>query len=267
MPASKPARFPLLHGRVTGRGADTVILSHGFGTDQSAWDALRPWFDERYRVVSFDLAGSGPEGQASYDPRRHNSLYGFADDLVEILDELAIERCIYVGHSVSGMIGAAAALTRPEAFRRLVMIGASPRYINEPGYVGGFDQQDLDGLHDAMAANFQAWGAGFAPVVVGVDDTAVVHEFSRTLFQMRPDIALAVSRTIFQSDMRDVASRLDRPTNIVQTRSDVAVPTEVARWLKSHVDGSTLDIVDAVGHLPHMTAPDEIVRVLEQRLN
>lgn len=266
MPASKPARFPLLHGRVTGRGSETVILSHGFGTDQTAWDALRPWFDERYRVVSFDLAGSGPEGHLGYDPKRHNSLYGFADDLVEILDELSIERCIYVGHSVSGMIGAAAALTRPEAFRRLVMIGASPRYINEPGYTGGFEQHDLDELHDAMAANFQAWGAGFAPVVVGVSDTAVVHEFSRTLFQMRPDIALAVSRTIFQSDMRDVASRLDRPTHLIQTRSDVAVPTEVAQWLKSHIDGSTLDIVDAVGHLPHMTAPTAVARALEQRL-
>jgi sigma-B regulation protein RsbQ len=264
-PAENP-RFERLHGRITGRGSEVVVLSHGFGTDQSAWDALRPWFEERYRVVSFDLAGSGPEGHAGYDPRRHTSLYGFADDLLEIFDELEIEHCVYVGHSVSGMIGAAAALTRPEAFRRLVMIGASPRYLNEPGYTGGFEQQDLDELHDAMAANFQAWGAGFAPVVVGVSDRTAVHEFSRTLFQMRPDIALAVSRTIFQSDMRQVASRLDRPTSLIQTRSDVAVPGEVAEWLRGHVDGATLDVIDAVGHLPHMTAPDEVVRALEQRL-
>ncbi len=266
MRSADRARFELLHGRVSGEGREIAVLSHGFGTDQSAWDALRPWFEARYRVVSFDLAGSGPDGYAGYDPRRHNSLYGFADDLLEIFDELGIERCVYVGHSVSGMIGAAAAVTRPEAFRRLVMIGASPRYLNEPGYTGGFEQQDLDELHDAMAANFQAWGAGFAPVVVGVSDRAAVHEFSRTLFQMRPDVALAVSRTIFQSDMRQVASRLDRPTNLIQTRSDVAVPTEVAEWLRGHIDGASLDIVDAVGHLPHMTAPDEVVRALEQRL-
>ncbi len=267
MPATTTPRFELLHGRITGAGSETLLLSHGFGTDQSAWDSLRPWLETRYRVVSYDLAGAGPGGEAGYDPRRHGSLFGFADDLVDIIDELALERCVYVGHSVSGMIGAAAAQSRPEAFRRLVMIGASPRYLDEPGYVGGFSQADLDQLHAAMAANFQAWGAGFAPVVVGVPDTAAIHEFSRTLFQMRPDIALAVSRTIFQSDMRPVASRLDRPTHIVQTREDVAVPTAVARWLQSNIDNATLDIVDAVGHLPHMTAPQEIVRVLDQRLH
>lgn len=266
MAAHPTSRFELLHGRITGEGSETLLLSHGFGTDQSAWDALRPWLEERYRVVSYDLAGSGPGGERGYDPRRHGSLFGFADDLVDIIDELSLERCVYVGHSVSGMIGAAAAQSRPEAFRRLVMIGASPRYLNEPGYTGGFEQSDIDQLHGAMAANFQAWGAGFAPLVVGVPDSAAIHDFSRTLFQMRPDIALAVSRTIFQSDMRPVAGRLDRPTHIVQTREDVAVPAAVARWLQSNIDNATLDIVDAVGHLPHMTAPQEIVRVLDQRL-
>lgn len=266
MPATPTPRFDLLHGRITGAGRDTLILSHGFGTDQTAWDGLRPWLEARFRVVSYDLAGSGPGGEAGYDPLRHASLFGFADDLVDIIDELSLERCVYVGHSVSSMIGAAAAQSRPEAFRRLVMIGASPCYLNESGYTGGFDQADLDQLHDAMAANFQAWGAGFAPRVVGVPDGAAIHDFSRTLFQMRPDIALAVSRTIFQSDMRPVARRLDRPTHLVQAREDVAVPAEVARWLHAHVDNATLDIVDAVGHLPHMTAPQEILRVLEQRL-
>lgn len=261
-----PGRFAALHGRVGGAGDQTLILSHGFGTDQTAWDRVRPWFEARYRVVSFDLAGSGPEGHLSYDPRRHASLFGFADDLIEIIDELDIESCIYVGHSVSGMIGAAAAAARPAAFSRLVMIGASPRYLNEPGYVGGFEQGDLDELHDAMAANFHAWGAGFAPIVVGVPDSSAVHDFCRTLFLMRPDVALAVSRTIFQSDMRAVAGRLDRPTHLIQTRADGAVPMAVAEWLRTHVDGATLDVVDAEGHLPHMTAPAEILRAVGRRL-
>lgn len=259
-------RFQDLNGRISGQGSRTVILSHGFGTDQTAWDGVRPWLESRFRVVSYDLAGCGPLGAGSYDPRKHDSLFGFADDLLDILDELEIEDCIYISHSVSGMIGAAAATARPEPFRQLVMIGASPRYLNAPGYVGGFEQEELNGLHDGMAANFQAWGAGFAPAVVGVPDHPAVNEFCRTLFLMRPDIALAISRTIFQSDMRDVAARLESPTFLVQTRQDVAVPIQVAEWLRDHIDGAKLDVVDAVGHLPHMTAPGEVIRVLESRL-
>jgi sigma-B regulation protein RsbQ len=148
----------------------------------------------------------------------------------------------------------------------MVMIGASPRYLNAPGYTGGFEQSDLNDLHAGMAANFQAWGAGFAPAVVGVPDHAAAHDFCRTLFLMRPDIALSISRTIFQSDMREVAARLESPVVLVQTRQDVAVPMTVAEWLRGHVDGAALDVIDAVGHLPHMTTPDELIRVLEHRL-
>jgi sigma-B regulation protein RsbQ len=261
-----PSKFAQLNGTITGAGDEVVVLSHGFGTDQTAWGAIRPWLDQRFRVISFDLAGSGPGGEASYDFRRHDTLFGFADDLLEVLAELDIERCTYISHSVSGMIGAAAAAAQPEAFARLVLIGASPRYLNEPTYRGGFDQSDLDQLHDGMAANFQAWGAGFAPAVVGVPDNAAVDEFCRTLFLIRPDIALATSRTIFQSDMRAIAERLERPTHLLQTARDLAVPQAVAQWLNRHIGGSTLDILDAEGHLPHMTAPDEVIRLLRLRL-
>ncbi|ONG56878.1 alpha/beta hydrolase [Pseudoroseomonas deserti] len=259
-------RFSALNGRIDGQGAGTIVLSHGFGTDQTAWAPIRDWLAPRFRVVSFDLAGCGAGGAEAYDPRRHDSLYGFADDLIEILDELGIEDCIYIGHSVSGMIGAAAAAVRPEPFRQLVMIGASPRYLNDGDYQGGFDQQDLDGLHAGMAANFQAWGAGFAPAVVGVPDRAAVDEFCRTLFLMRPDVALSISRTIFQSDMREVASRLESPTLLLQTRQDLAVPMAVAQWLQRHIDGAELAVVEAEGHLPHMTAPAAVIDILAARL-
>lgn len=243
-----------------------VVLSHGFGTDQTAWSAIRPWLEERFDVISYDLAGAGPDGAKTYDFRRHSTLFGFADDLLALLASQHIERCIYIGHSMSGMIGAAAAVARPDAFAKLVMIGASPRYLNDHGYHGGFEQSDLDAVFDGMATNFQAWGAGFAPAVVGVPDNAVVDEFCRTLFLIRPDIALATSRTIFQSDMRAIARRLECQTHILQTARDLAVPQAVAIWLQKAIDGATLDILDAAGHLPHMTAPDLVISALERRL-
>lgn len=258
--------FAKLHGRRTGSGNVTAILSHGFGTDQDAWAALRPWFDDRFSVISFDLAGCGPGGGENYDFDRHGSLFGYADDLIDLMDELDLQKCVYVGHSMSAMIGAIAACTRPELFARLMMIGASPRYLNEADYVGGFDQRDLDQLFESMAANYQAWAAGFAPLVVGADASETIADFSRTLRQMRPDVALNTSRTIFESDMRATAHRIPIPVNLIQTSADAAVPLQVGNWLAGEIPDATLDIIDAAGHLPHMTAPQEVLRILERRL-
>lgn len=168
--------FERFNGRRSGAGKDVAILSHGFGTDQTAWNALRPWCEARFDVISFDLAGCGPHGAQTYDFERHGALFGYADDLIDILDELDVRDCTYIGHSMSGMIGAAAAVARPDLFERLVIIGASPRYLDDDGYTGGFRPQDLDQLFDSMRANYQAWIAGFAPMVVGVEDSAVAAE-------------------------------------------------------------------------------------------
>lgn len=258
--------FERFNGRRGGQGNEVVILSHGFGTDQTAWTALRPWFDQRFDVVTFDLAGCGPNGADTYDVDRHGTMFGYADDLLDIVDELDLHRFTYVGHSMSGMIGAAAAVARPDLFERVVTIGASPRYLDDDGYTGGFNPADLDNLFESMRANYQAWVAGFAPMVVGVEDNRVLADFSRTLFQMQPDIALNTSRTIFTSDMRTLAPQLSMPVHVIQTAVDMAVPVEVAQWLADTIDGATLDIIDASGHLPHMTAADEVTRILERRL-
>ncbi|MEN4953809.1 alpha/beta hydrolase [Stenotrophomonas sp. TWI819] len=258
--------FERFNGRRSGAGKSVAILSHGFGTDQTAWNTLRPWFEARFDVISFDLAGCGPKGAQTYDFERHGSLFGYADDLLDILDELDVHNCTYIGHSMSGMIGAAAAVARPELFERLVIIGASPRYLDDAGYTGGFKPQDLEQLFESMRANYQAWIAGFAPMVVGVDDSAVVADFSNTLFQMRPDIALNTSRTIFTSDLRSLAARVSTPVHLIQTAHDIAVPVAVGEWLANAIDGATLDVIDASGHLPHMTAPNDVVDILERRL-
>lgn len=262
-------KFDRLHGRISGRtsqGETTVVLGHGFGCDQTAWAGLLPWFENRFRVVSFDFAGCGPEGEKNYEPQRHGSLFGHADDLLEILDEVEAGQCIYIGHSVGCMIGAAAAVARHGIISKIAMIAGSPCYLNHENYQGGFEQTELNGLYDGMATNFQAWAAGFVPMVVGVPDHAVVDEFSRMLFQMRPDIALAMARMIFQSDMRAIVPRLECPVHLLQPRKDIAVPLPVAKWLQSRIADATLDITETEGHVPHITAPTAILDVLERRL-
>ena len=262
------SKFEQHNGRIVGGGPETLVLAHGYGTDQKAWDRILPWARERFRVVMFDLAGAGPDGAATYDPARHATLHGYADDLLAILRDAGVERCRYLGHSVSGMVGMLAAITRPGLFDRMAFIAPSPRYLNDAatGYVGGFEQSDLDGLYDGMSANFSAWTAGFAPAVVGVPDHPAVDEFARTMFSMRPDIALRTARAIFQSDFRAALPRFSVPAMILQSRADLAVPRCVADYLHDRWPSSTLEVMDAEGHLPHMTAADEVVHALERWL-
>lgn len=246
-----------------------VVLAHGFGTDQSAWKSILPYFLPSYRVILYDLVCAGSVNPDYFDFRRYTSLDPYVDDLLNILDSLGIDRCLYVGHSVSAMIGILASIRRPELFSKLILIGASPRFLNDLEYHGGFEQGEIDKLFLAMKANYQAFVNGFAPLAVGADVPAAVREFSRTLFNMRPDIALFVCQTVFNSDLRPVLGLVKVPCCIIQTTKDVSVPTSVAGYLKNHLGGrNAVVLLNIEGHLPHLSAPgilaNELLRAISR---
>ncbi|XP_043709839.1 probable esterase KAI2 [Telopea speciosissima] len=250
--------------RVLGSGQRIIVLGHGFGTDQSVWKHLVPHLLDDHRVILYDNMGAGPTNPEYFDFDRYTTLEGYAYDLLTILEELQVESCIFVGHSISAIVGALASITRPGLFSKLVMISASPRYLNDVDYYGGFEQEDLDQLFEAMRSNYKAWCSGFAPLAVGGDmDSAAVQEFSRTLFNMRPDIALSVAQTIFQSDMREVLSLVTVPCHILQSIKDLAVPVMVSEYLHTHLGGeSIVEVMGSDGHLPQLSSPDVVIPAL-----
>ncbi|OWM70752.1 strigolactone esterase D14-like [Punica granatum] len=257
-----------LNVRVVGTGQRFLVFAHGFGTDQSAWQRILPFFTPHFRVVLYDLVCAGSVNPDHFDYRRYTTLDAYVDDLLTILDELGIERCAYVGHSVSAMIGILAAIRRPELFTKLILIGASPRFLNDRDYHGGFELGEIEKVFSAMMANYEKWVNGFAPLAVGADVPAAVREFSRTLFNMRPDISLFVSRTIFNSDLRGVLGLVRVPCCVIQTAKDVSVPASVAEYFKSHLGGmTTVEMLDTEGHLPHLSAPSQLARVLQRALS
>lgn len=252
-----------LNVRIVGSGRRVLVLAHGFGTDQSAWNRILPFFLPSYKVILYDLVCAGSVNPDYFDFRRYTTLDPYVDDLLNILDSLGVDRCFYVGHSVSAMIGILASIRRPELFSKLILIGASPRFLNDPEYHGGFDQGEIDKVFSAMEANYAAWVNGFAPLAVGADVPAAVREFSRTLFNMRPDITLFVSRTVFNSDLRGVLGLVRVPCCIIQTTKDHSVPTSVASYLKNHLGGrSTVVTLNIEGHLPHLSAPGILAQEL-----
>nr|UTN00762.1 karrikin insensitive 2 [Emmenanthe penduliflora] len=257
------------NAKVLGSGEKTIVLGHGFGTDQSVWKHLVPYLVDDYGVILYDNMGAGTTNPDYFDFERYATLEGYAYDLIALLEELNIDSCIFVGHSLSSMTGAIASIFRPDLFSKLIMISASPRFINCDDYYGGFEQEEIDQLSAAMNTNYESWCSGFAPLVVGGDmDSVAVQEFSRTLFNMRPDIALSVFRTIFQFDLRHYLSRITVPCHIIQSSKDLAVPVAVSEYLHQNLGGkSIVEVMPTEGHLPQLSLPELTIPVLLRHIN
>lgn len=257
-----------LNVKSAGEGTDTLVLAHGFGTDQNAWSALVPLLSRHYRVVTYDLASAGSVNPAFFDLRRHGELAGHAEDLLSILDALSVPRCTFTGHSVSGMIGLLAARREPARFDKLVMLGASPHYLNDGDYRGGFERGDIGLVFDAIAANLRDWARSTCSVMMDrPPDDPSTRSFEASVVAMRPDVALATAKAIFMSDLRPLLPQVSTPVALLQTRIDPAVPLAVAEYLHRHLPVSTLDLIDATGHLPHVSAPSVVADALRRHLD
>ncbi|HEX2569150.1 MAG TPA: alpha/beta hydrolase [Polyangia bacterium] len=251
------------HVQVLGEGRETLVLAHGFGTDQTYWREQVAAFSSRYRLVLFDHVGAGRSELSAYSPHRYRSLHGYAVDVLEVLAELEVQQCTFVGHSMSAMVGILAALDQPARFRRLVLLAGSARYLNDVGYVGGLEQADLDQLYALMAANYQAWASGFAPLAMeNPERPELAAYFAGTLSAIRPDIALAVARVLYQIDLRAELPRLTLPALVLQTQHDIAVPRQAGEYLAQHLPQARFEIINARGHFPHVAAPDAVNRAI-----
>jgi sigma-B regulation protein RsbQ len=259
--------YDRLNVRVMGTMGPPLIFAHGFGSDQRAWRHQVAAFKSQYQIILFDHVGCGRSDFNAYSPERYGRIHGYAEDVLELCEELDLRDATLVGHSVSGMVSMLAALAEPRRFQRLVFIKASPRYLNDGGYVGGFERSQLDALYATMSANFLAWAGGFAERVVNMPEMPeLAREFARTLSAMRPDIALASARVIFESDFRAELPRLKIPTLILQSGADFAVPDEVGLYMAQHIPLARLARIDARGHLPHLSAPMAVTHALSDFL-
>jgi sigma-B regulation protein RsbQ len=239
--------------------APAIVFAHGYGTSQQMWRLVAPAFAERHRVVLFDHVGSGMSDRSSYSTERYDTLEGYASDLLEIIAELELRDVTYVGHSVSAMIGVIAAVREPSAISRLVMLGASPRYINDGDYVGGFDAADVDALLEAIEANYLGWAVAMAPTFVGdPDHPEIVTELTESFMKADPAIAKHFARVTFRTDVRDRLGEVPVPSLILHSVDDAVAPREVGDYLAARIPGSRRVWLDTAGHYAHLANPDEI---------
>src|SRR3954453_7729538 len=91
--------------KVTGSGERAMVFAHGFGCDQNMWRFVAPAFEHDFRVILFDYVGAGGSDLAAYDPQRYARLDGYAEDVADLCRALDVRQGVFVGHSVSAMIG------------------------------------------------------------------------------------------------------------------------------------------------------------------
>jgi sigma-B regulation protein RsbQ len=247
----------------SGAGETAMMFAHGFGCDQNMWRHVAPAFEDDFRTVLFDHVGAGGSDLTAYDPAKYSTLAGYADDVVEIGDALDLRDAVFVGHSVSAMIGLLASLRAPGMFRSLVMVGPSPRYIDDADYVGGFQQQQIAELLDFLAENHMGWSTAMAPVIMGnADRPALGEELTNSFCRTDPDIAREFARVTFNSDNRADLSKVTIPTLILQCSEDIIAPLAVGEYVHTQIPDSRLMILKATGHCPNLSAPEEVISAM-----
>ncbi len=241
-----------------------MVFAHGFGCDQAMWRFVAPAFEDRYRVVLFDHVGAGRSDLSAYDPDRYSSLDAYADDVLALCDELDLHDVVLVGHSVSAMIAVLASIREPRRVSTLVLVSPSPRYVDDTGYVGGFSRQDIDELLGSLDSNYLGWSSAMAPAIMGRPDRPeLAAELTDSFCRTDPEIARRFARVTFLSDNRADLARVTVPTLVLQCRDDVIAPVSVGELVAREIPSAVLQVLDATGHCPNLSAPEETVAAIE----
>lgn len=240
-----------------------MLFAHGFGCDQNMWRHVWPAFADQFKVVLFDHVGAGGSDGSAYDPQKYSSLDGYAQDVLEICQALDLSDVTFVGHSVSAMIGVSAFLREPDLFRSLVLVSPSPRYIDDAGYIGGFSADDIADLLDSLNSNYLGWSAAIAPTIMANPDRPELgRELTESFCRSDPEIARRFARVTFLSDSRPDLPQVTVPTLVIQCSDDVIAPMSVGEYVRDAVPGAQLVVLDATGHCPNLSAPEETIRAI-----
>jgi sigma-B regulation protein RsbQ len=249
-------------------GGQPMVFAHGYGCDQNMWRFVVPAFESEYRTVLFDFVGAGGSDLSAYDPRRYGSLQGYAADVLDVVRALDARDVIFVGHSVSAMIGVLAAAGEPDRFSALVLVAPSPRYIDDEGYAGGFAETDIEDLLASLDRNYLGWSSTMAPVIMGnADRPELGAELTASFCRTDPEVAKRFARATFLSDNRADLAGVKLPTLVLQCSDDPIARDSVGVYVHGQIPGSTLVKLRATGHCPNLSAPAETVTAIADFLN
>ena len=250
---------------VTGEGSHTLLFAHGFGCSQNTWREVAAAFGRDYKVVLFDYVGAGLSDLQAYDSQKYSTLDGYAQDILDICEELRLQDVVLIGHSVSCMIAVIAALKKPSLFKKLVFVSPSPYFFTDDDYNGGLNREDIDGVFKMMENNYLGWSSMMAPMIMGnADRPELAEALANNFCSTDPKIAREFARVTFYSDNRNYLPQLSVESLTLQCKDDMLAPEVIGEYIRAHTPNNNLVILDATGHCPHMSAPQEIVDAIEE---
>jgi sigma-B regulation protein RsbQ len=237
-----------------------MLFGHGFGSSQESWRLVAPAFEDDYRVIVFDHVGAGGSDSSAYDRGKYDSLHGYTDDLIEIIEQLDLHDVVFVGHCVSAMIGVLAANRIPERFSRLVLVDPSPRYVDDEGYEGGFTASGIESLLDSLDSNYLGWSSRMGPALMGnADRPQLGADFAAGFSTVDPEIAGQFARATFLSDHRRDLADVTVPTLVMQSTDDVLAPPSVGAFVHASIPGSEYVEMTTRGHVPNLSDPTQVI--------
>lgn len=252
---------------VKGNGSQVMVFAHGFGCDQNMWRYVTPAFEDSHKIVLFDHVGAGRSDLSAFSPFKYDKLEGYAEDIIDLAEELQLQDIIFVGHSVSSVIGIIAATKAPHLFKSLILVAPSPSYINDGEYIGGFTQSEIEELLESLDNNHLGWSVSMAPVIMGnYDRKELAEELTNSFCRTDPGIAKHFARTTFLSDKRETLAGVQIPTLILQCSNDVIAPEAVGKYMNQSIKDSKLVMMKATGHCPNLSAPEETIAAIKDFL-
>jgi sigma-B regulation protein RsbQ len=254
--------------KVIGKGDQPMLFIHGFGCDQNMWRFVTPAFEERYKIILIDLVGCGKSDDSAYDPEKYDTLQGHVNDVLEICSLLALKNIILVGHSISANISLLSSISNNKIFEKLIFVCPSPKFLNEDGYTGGFDQKDIDGLIDAIESNYLGWSKAIAPVIMSnVERPELSNELEESFCSNNPEIAIHFAKVTFLCDNRNALEKVKTKTLVLQSKTDNLAAVSVGEYVHDNIKNSVFKVLETNGHCPHLSHPNETILAIKEFLS
>jgi sigma-B regulation protein RsbQ len=254
--------------KVIGKGDQPMLFIHGFGCDQNMWRFITPAFEERYKIILIDLVGCGKSDDSAYDPEKYDTLQGHVNDVLEICSLLALKNIILVGHSISANISLLSSISNNKIFEKLIFVCPSPKFLNEDGYTGGFDQKDIDGLIDAIESNYLGWSKAIAPVIMSnVERPELSNELEESFCSNNPEIAIHFAKVTFLCDNRNDLAKVKTKTLVLQSKTDNLAAVSVGEYVHDNIKNSVFKVLETNGHCPHLSHPNETILAIKEFLS
>ena len=252
-----------MHIKVVGQGPDLVML-HGWSMQSAVWHDLADKLTKNFTLYLVDLPGHGQSSWQQGDLE--------LDVLVNNLAMELPETAYWMGWSLGGLISLASAEHFPKRIKKLVLLAATPRFVQAEDWSCAMDaslfKQFADNLNDNQAETLQRFLLLQARGSDHSRDT--IRQLGEQLaIENRPnsEALQAGLKLLIETDMRKQFSDLACPVQIILGDRDTLIPKEMLQVATQLHPEANINLLSGAGHAPFISQPVECQKLIESFIN